>query len=79
MHDRCAPTSEGFAGQCKRNYSRVPGKKGMDGLSELADSFAVDDPHSQDTARPARFQVIWHQLLDLPGLESMQIQDPING
>jgi len=39
----------------------------------------MDDPHPENPALPAGREVIRHQFFDFPGLESVQVQDAING
>ena len=51
----------------------------MHGLAQLADPFAVNDPHFQNAARPAFGEVIGHDALDISRTERVQVQHAVDG
>jgi hypothetical protein len=79
MHDRGAPASERLARQRKGLHVRQPGQDRVNRAAQVPDAFAVDDSDAENPALTASGEVIRDQFLDFPGLESMQIQDSING
>ena len=57
----------------------VLGQDRVDGAAQIADALAVNDPHLEDAALPARRQVVRHQVLDLARTERVQVQHAVNG
>src|SRR4051794_12335447 len=51
----------------------------MDGGSQCAGSFSVDDTHLLKTLFMASLQVIRNQIFDVPGPERVQIEDAGDG
>ena len=51
----------------------------VDGTPQVADAFAMNDPHLEDAAFPARRQVVGHQVFDLARFERVQVQHAVNG
>lgn len=78
MHDRCAPTTKVFTRQMELRHIGMPLQNRVDHLSQLSDSFAVDDAHAQDATCFALDQIIQHKVLHLARPEGMQIQHAIN-
>jgi len=51
----------------------------MHRLAQLADPFAVNDSHLQNSARPAFGEVIGHDALDISRTERVQVQHTVDG
>ena len=51
----------------------------MHGLPQLADPFAVNDPHLQNAARPTLGKIIVDDALDISRTKRVQIQNAVDG
>jgi hypothetical protein len=60
------------------NHFRMFLKDAVDGAPQIADAFAVDDAHLENSALLASCQIIEHELLYLARLEGVQVQHAIN-
>ena len=56
----------------------MPREERMDGPTQVADAFAVNDADLQNTPFPARSQIIRHEVFYLAGLERVQVQHAVN-
>lgn len=79
MHHRGAPTAELFVGQVKIGDARVRSQQGMHSLTQLANAFAMDNPHLKDLLFPTSFEEFHNDFFNVAWLEQVQIQDPIDG
>src|SRR5206468_3739871 len=79
MNNRGAGTAVGFASQGEGGHVRMFGENRMHRLAQLADPFAVNDPHLQNAERPAFGEVIGHDALDIRGTERVQVQHAVDG
>src|SRR5262245_7551021 len=71
-------TAERFAGGRKGDYFRMFREQRVDGALQIADAFAVDDPHAQNPALLTGRQIIEHEPFYFTWLKRVQVQDPVN-
>jgi 3-dehydroquinate dehydratase len=49
------------------------------GTPQGAGAFAVHDTHLQDAASPALLQVVGYQLVNVAGMEGVQVESAVDG
>src|ERR1043166_7330400 len=77
-NERCSPGPVLRMIERVRNHFRILSEERMDGPAQIADSFAVNDPHFENAVLLARRQVIRYQILNFARIESMQIEHAVN-
>ena len=78
MHNRRTPSAEVFIRQMELRDLRMLGEDGVNGAPQIADAFAVDDPHPQNPALLTFGQIIRHKVLHLARLERVQVEHTVN-
>jgi hypothetical protein len=78
VHDGCTPPTERFTRKRERFDSRMSRQNGVNGLSQLANAFSMDDPNPEDALRPTRLQVIRHEVFDHAGWKGVQIEHAVD-
>lgn len=79
MDNRRAPAPERFAGQMKFRHLGQLREKRMDRSPQMANAFAMNNPHPEDAPRPALGQIIRDEVLYLARREAVQVKHPIDG
>ena len=67
-----------FVGKIESGHVGMAFEKRVNRLPQLADPFAVNDAHAQNSPRPALRQIIEHQFLHFARLKRVQVQHAIN-
>lgn len=78
MHDGGAPAAEMLIGQMELHHAGMLCQNRVNRPPQLPDALAVNDPHPQNPARPARGEIIEHQVFHLARLKRVQVQHPVN-
>ena len=72
------PTPETFAGERIGEHLGEARQKSVNGASEIAGPFAVNDPDMQNAPLLALCQISWDEVLDLLGLKSVKIEHAVD-
>ncbi len=79
MHDGGSPAAERLGGQGEGLYTRMTRQDGVDCPPQVPDAFAMNDPHPENAALAASFEVIRDQFFDFLRTKGVQVQDAIDG
>jgi hypothetical protein len=74
-----SPSAAILSGETEGDHVGKMWKYGMDRPPQGTAPLAMDDPHLEDAPLTAEGEVVGHQILDLPGIEVMEVEYPING
>jgi len=78
MHDGRAPPARVFTRQVEFRYVRMLFQNRVHRLAQLPNAFAMNDAHTQDSAKLTLRQIIRHEVLYFAWLKRVQIQHAID-
>lgn len=78
MYDGSAPTAEVLIRKIEGFHAWILLEQRVNGATQLAGSFPVNDAHSKNLPRPALREVIRDQILYLARLKCVKVQDSVN-
>ena len=73
MHNGRAPAAELFVGKMEFSDVRMFRQQRVNGTPQIADAFAVNDPHPQNSPRLALGEIIRDKVLHFVGPKRVQV------